>query len=179
MEKKIIAVMVTLVVVAALVVAFVMVAAGGGSLHKAGGFTSLFDKLSNRDVNDTHDQILELPTSWEGDKVTVSDTIVDMSFTKATVNGLAIYTTHLWFTYMGTKWNQDPSEGTAFQVPMSTSYGGLSFLHVNHGSFELVISSATNISKDYHAGEVITLSSTVAVINSVMCFGVWTVANTL
>ncbi len=180
MDKKIIAVMVTLVVVAALVVAFVMVAAGGGGVHKAGGFTSLFDKLVNPDpVNDTHDQRLEVPTSWEGDKITVSDTITDMSYTSAMVNGLRIYTTNLWFSYIGTEWNQEPSHGTFFSVPMANTWGGWGWLQVNHGLFMITISSATNISADYHAGEVISLSSTVSLVDGTMCFSVWTVENTL
>lgn len=180
MEKKIIAVMVTLVVVAALVVAFVMVAAGGGSVRKAGGFTALFDKLTNSDVNDTSHQDLQIPQSWEGDKMTVSDTIVDMSYTKETTfDGHIYYTTHLWFSYMGTKWNEDPTHGVYFNVPVSMV--GTNSMHVDHGSFSITVTSATNISENYHAGEVITLSSTVLLNSSthVLSFGEWAVANTL
>lgn len=179
MEKKIIAVMVTLVVVAALVVAFVMVAAGGSSVRKAGGFTSLFDKLTNSDVNDTHDQHLELPASWENDKMSVKDTIVDMTYSKSSAGDLDYYTTTMWFSYMGTKWNEDHSEGTSFWVPVE--FLGHNEIFVNHGLFSITIQSAMNISADFHAGESITLSTTVSLNESthVLCFGDWRVVDTI
>ena len=62
---------------------------------------------------------------------------------------------------------------------MKNKNGGLTHLHVDHGLFSLTISSATNISADHHAGDVITLSTSVTLIDATICFGVWSVANTL
>ena len=177
MEKKIIAIMVSLVVVAALVVAFVMVAAGGG-LRRAGGFTSLFDKLDYTGVAN-HDQRLELPAGWHsGDKKTVSDSIVDMTYYKRTISQTSVYITTLWFVYMGDKWSS-PYEGagTSFYVPIA---GDSNWLHVDHGMFSITVSSATNLSAHYQIGDVISLESMLETNgNAMLAFGDWAVTNVI
>jgi hypothetical protein len=171
MEKKILAIMVSLVVIAAVVVGVVMVASGG--LVRAGGFTSLFDKMENTG-SATYNQVLAMPSGWSvGKDVKVSDTIMDMSYQKQTVSSTTVYLTTIWFQYMGEKWN-DPTRGTSFYVP-DTSHAG--FMHVVHGSFTLTVSSATNISAKYHIGGTITLE-TALVSNGVdVAFGDWHVAS--
>lgn len=177
MEKKILAIMAALVVVAVVVVAAVTIGVGTGTRH-AGGFTALFDKLGNSDVNDTHNQQLTLPSSWkEGDKITVTDAIVDMWYQRTTVGQTHVYTTHLIFTYMGQKWN-DPTHGTDFNVPQDIPYN--SWLQVRHGSFEIDVSSATNLTAIYNIGDAITLTTTLSVnSNASLSFGEWMVVNTL
>jgi len=175
MDKKIIAIMVTLVVVAALVVAFVVVAAGGG-LRKAGGFTALFDQLEyTGDAN--HDQRLEMPSGWHsGDKKSVSDQIVDLTYRKTTVSQTSVYITTLWFVYVGDKWSDAyQGEGTTFYVP-TTGYG--SWLHIDHGMFSITVSSATNLSAHYSIGDVITVD-TMLETNSLamLAFGDWAVSD--
>ncbi|MGQ9587548.1 MAG: hypothetical protein ACUVT7_04100 [Thermoplasmata archaeon] len=174
MDKKIIAIMVTLVVVAALVVAVVMVAAGG--IRRPGGFTDLFDKLEYNGT-DTYDFDLSLPDSWDvGDKKTVSDIIVDMFFEKRTIGQTSVYITTMYFVYLGNKWN-NPQEGTSFNVPVDSGNG---WLHVDHGRFSITVSSATNLSAEYDVGDVITLeTSLVQNSNTMLAFGDWVVANTL
>ncbi len=177
MEKKIVAIMVSLVVVAALVVAFVMVAAGGG-LRRAGGFTALFDKLDyTGDAN--HDQRLQLPGSWHsGDKKTVSDSIVDMIYYKRTISQTSVYITTLWFVYMGDKWsNPYEGAGTSFYVPIT---GDSNWLHVDHGMFSITVSSATNLSAHYQIGDVISLESMLETNgNAMLAFGDWAVTNVI
>ena len=177
MEKKIIAIMVALVVVAMVVVAAVTIGVGAGGRH-AGGFTALFGKLTNSDVNDTYNQQLNLPTNWnEGDKNTVSDTIVDMWYERQTIGQTHVYTTHLIFAYMGEKWN-DPKHGTQFSVPQDIP--GDSWLEVRHGQFELEVSSATNITAKYSVGDTITLTTMLSVNgNALLAFGEWQVADTI
>lgn len=167
MDRKIIGVMVTLVVIAALVVAFVVVAAGGIG-GRAGGFTTLFDKLENPD-GETYNQYLALPNSWHADdEVKVSDEIVDMSYEK--VSGeLPYYRTTLYFVYQGEKWS-DPNEGTNFHVPSDDGW-----IHVNHGLFDVTVISGANISASYDTGDVIQLNGKVVLIGSVLGFGEWTV----
>jgi len=174
MDKKILLIMVTLVVVAALVVAFVMIASGG--LRRAGGFTALFDKLEYAG-DETHNQRLSLPASWDvGDKKTVSDTIVDMSFWKETHGSTSVYWTTMYFVYEGNKWN-DPSHGTSFQVPDNSNDG---WMTVEHGLFGLTVSSATNLSAKYDIGDVITLQTVLETnSNVVTAFGNWVVASTI
>lgn len=178
MDKKIIAIMVTLVVVAALVVAFVVVAAGGG-LRKAGGFTALFDDLKYTGDAD-HDQRLEMPSGWHsGDKKSVSDQIVDMTYDKRTISQTSVYITTLWFVYMGDKWSDAQGEGTAFYVPISTT-GYVSWLYIDHGLFSITVSSATNLSAHYSIGDVITVE-TMLETNSLamLAFGDWAVADVI
>lgn len=177
MDKKIMAIMVTLVLVAALVVAFVVVAAGGG-LRKAGGFTALFDDLEyTGDAN--HDQRLQMPSGWHtGDKKSVSDQIVDMTYYKRTISQTSVYITTLWFVYMGDKWSDSfQGEGTTFYVP-STGYD--SWLHIDHGLFSITVSSATNLSAQYSIGDVITVQ-TMLETNSIamLAFGDWSVADVI
>jgi hypothetical protein len=178
MDKKILAIMVTLVLVAASVVAFVVVAAGGG-LRKAGGFTALFDDLEYTGDAD-HDQRLQMPAGWHsGDKKSVSDQIVDMTYYKTTVSQTTVYTTTLWFVYIGDKWS-DPyqGEGTSFYVPTATQYS--SWLHINHGLFSITVSSATNLSARYSIGDVITLETMLETNNlAMLAFGDWAVADVL
>jgi len=178
MDKKIIAIMVTLVVVAALVVAFVVVAAGGG-LRKAGGFTALFDALEyTGDAN--HDQRLQMPAGWHsGDKKSVSDQIVDMTYRKTTVSQTSVYITTLWFVYVGDKWSDAyQGEGTTFYVPSAAGYD--SWLHIDHGLFSITVSSATNLSAHYSIGDVITVE-TMLETNSIamLAFGDWAVADVI
>ena len=172
MDRKIIAIMVTLVVVAALVVAFVMVAAGG--FRQAGGFTELFDKLEYTG-NGTHNQDLALPTSWHvGDKKEVSDTIVDMEYSRQTVGSTSVYITTLWFVYEGNKWN-NPLQGTSFHVPVEDG-----LMHVDHGLFHITVSSATNLSAVYDVGEVITMDTMLKTSSSgALVFSEWAIADTL
>lgn len=177
MDKKIILIMVSLVVVAMIVVLFVLAAAGGG-LRRAGGFTETFDKLAYTG-SEVRGQHLELPSSWhEGDKKTVSDTIVDMTYRKQSVSQTTVYITTLWFVYMGTKWsNPYQSAGMLFYVPDTSSDG---YFTVDHGLFSLTVSSATNLSAHYDIGDVITVD-TMLVINSnaMVAFGEWAVADVL
>ncbi len=177
MDKKIIAIMVTLVVVAALVVAFVVVAAGGG-MRKAGGFTALFDKLDyTGDAN--HGQRLQMPAGWHsGDKKSVDDRIVDMTYRKTTVSQTSVYITTLWFVYMGDKWSdQYQGQGTTFYVPTT---GFDNWLHIDHGLFAITVSSATNLSAHYSIGDVITVE-TMLETNSIamLAFGDWAVADVI
>lgn len=163
MEKKIIAIMVTLIVVAALVVAFVMIAAGG--VRSAGGFTKLFDQLV-LDQEEDHWLALALPDDWEvGDEHKVTDTIVDMTYQSRDVESTTVYVTTLWFTYMGDKWS-DLEDGTLFYVPYNTDA-----IYVNHGLFHVSVSSATNISADYDIGDSITLYSQVVSTPDGLAFG--------
>lgn len=175
MERKIIAIMVALVVVAAVVVVSVTLAASGVG-GRAGGFTSLFNKLE-QSGNSTHPLNLKVPDSWkQGDKKTVGDKIVDMSFERTTVGQTHVYTTHIWFAYMGDKWN-NPLEGTAFNVP-DDSFDG--WMHVGHGLFEITVTSATNLSAQYDIGDVISLTSTLVMNNNAaIAFGDWAVSDTL
>jgi len=174
MEKKIILIMGSLLVVAALVVLVVMVASGG--LRSAGGFTALFNKLNNAS-DEEYSQELALPSSWkEGDKKTVSDQIMDMSYYRQTVQQTSVYVTTLWFVYHGDKWN-DPSRGTTFNVPDDSHDG---WLNVNHGLFSITVSSATNLSHDYNIGDIITLESHLTInVHVQLAFGDWSVANIL
>lgn len=159
MEKKIIAIMVSLVVVAAVVVGVVLIAAGG--VHTAGGFTKLFDSLEYTG-EDSHYQHLELPADWDvGDEKVVSDMIVDMAYSEQTVGQTTVYITTLYFVYVGEKWN-DPDWGTAFTVPYEPGWDD--YLHVEHGAFYLTVSSATNIANEYDIGDTITLKTSVVSI---------------
>ncbi len=174
MERKILAIMVSLVVVAAVVVGAVMIASGG--LTRAGGFTSLFDKMVNTG-DATYNQVLAMPSGWSvGKKITVSDTIMDMSYEKQVLGSTTVYLTTIWFQYMGDKWN-NPAQGTAFYIPVTTSHDG--FMHVVHGSFTLTVSSATNITAKYHIGGTITLETVLASNGIQVAFGDWVVASVI
>lgn len=175
MDKKIIAVMITLVVVAVLVVAFGLSAAGGLG-GRAGGFTTLFDKLENPS-GATFDQELALPSSWHpGDVVSAADSIVDMFSSKVTYGSTTVYLTTLYFVYKGEKWN-DPTRGTSFTVPVNTTSG---HMHIEHGRFYVTVSSATNLAEKYDIGDVIELECELVVNDDqVLSFDVWHVANTL
>jgi hypothetical protein len=177
MEKKIIAIMVALVVVAMVVVAAVTIGVGVGG-RSAGGFTALFDKLVKSDVNESYNQHLNLPAGWHGgDKKTVSDTIVDMWYDRQTVGQTHVYTTHLIFAYMGQKWN-DPKHGTSFYVPQDIQ--GSSWLRVDHGRFQIDVSSATNITAKYNIGNTISLTTMLSGNgNALLAFGEWEVTDTL
>ena len=177
MEKKIIAIMVALVVVAMVVVAAVTIGIGAGG-RQAGGFTGLFDKLSNSDVNATYGQHLNLPSNWkDGDKKTVSDTVIDMWYERTTVGQTHVYMTHLMFAYLGEKWN-NPKQGTLFFVPQDIP--GDSWLDVRHGQFQIDVSSATNITAKYNIGDTITLTTMLSVNgNALLAFGEWQVADTI
>ncbi len=174
MDRKILAVMVTLVVVAALVVAFVMIAAGGIRGH-AGGLTDLFDDLQDP----AQDQHLVMPSNWAANQVkTVSDVIIDLTYYEQTVAQTKVYVTTLYFAYMGEKWSDAAEEGSHFWVPDNSGDG---WMPVDHGLFHITVSSATNISEDYHPGDVIELK--VSLVNNdanqQLAFGVWTVADTI
>jgi hypothetical protein len=174
MDRKILMIMSALVVVAVLVVAFVMIASGG--LRRAGGFTTLFDKMQY-DGTDTYHQRLSCPTSWDvGDKKSVSDSIVDMSFWKETHGSTSVYWTTMWFVYTGNQWN-DPSRGSSFYVPDKSADG---WLAVEHGMFSITVSSATNISAKFDIGDVITLETLLVTNNNVVvALGDWVVASTI
>jgi len=176
MDRKIIAVMLTLVVVAILVVAFVMVAAGGFGA-RAGGFTGLFDDLENPG-GDTHDQELALPTSWAVNEIKkVSDTIVDLEYYEQTVAQTTVYVTTLYFVYLGEKWNAPQEDGSNFRVP-DNSFDG--WMYIDHGMFHITVSSATNLSADFEPGDVIRLQTALVTnINSQVAFGEWSVVDTL
>ncbi len=178
MEKKIIAIMVALVVVALVVVAAITIGAGVGGA-KAGGFTSTFDRLVKSDVNQTYNMYLHLPTNWqEGDKKTVSDTIVDMWYSRQAVGQTYVYMTHLVFVYLGEKWN-NPTHGTSFYVPQDIPFAS-SWMHVDHGVIEIEVSSATNLTAKYDIGDTITLTAMLSVnSNALLAFGEWQVANTI
>lgn len=151
MEKKIIAIMMSLVVIAALVVAFVMIAAGGSPT--AGGFTKLFDQLEYSG-DATYNQYLEIPADWQvGDEKTVSDTIFDLTYYRHEYAGVYVYVTTLWFMYVGDKWADSPTHGNMFFVPVEDGW-----LRVEHGQFSITVSSATNLSEEYSIGDVITLN---------------------
>jgi hypothetical protein len=172
MDKKIIAIMVTLVVVAALVVAFVMIAAGG--VRSSGGFTKLFDQLEYSG-SDTFHQELEIPEDWNaGDVKSASDTIVDMAYYVTSAgNNMDVYVTTLWFQYVGDTW-LDPARGTSFYVPVLEGT-----LMVNHGLFSITVSTATNISAHYDIGDTITIDVQVVSDSGVLVFTNWIVADTL
>jgi len=177
MEKRILAIMVTLVVVAALVVGFVMIAAGGG-WRSAGGFTDLFDELEYTGDAVTN-QYLSLPSEWDrSDKKVVSDIIIDMTYRKQIVSQTTVYITTMYFVYVGTQWsNPYLGYGQYFYVPVT--YGNY-WMHVEHGQFSIQVSSATNLSADYHIGDVITLESTLGLNgNAILAFGEWNVKGVL
>jgi hypothetical protein len=184
MEKKIIGIMLSLVVVAVVVVAVVMVAAGG--FKKSGGFTKLFDSLEYSG-NLTYEQELEIPADWGvGDVKKVSDTIVDMYYSKTPVQQTYVYITTLYFVYMGDEWT-DSDRGTRFMVPNSVTHHDevlATWLTVDHGRFSIQVSSATNLSAAYDIGDVITLETTIVIANDttidgIKSFGLWAVANTV
>ncbi len=178
MEKKIIVIMVALVVVAAVAVAAITAGVGVGGT-RAGGFTSTFDKLVKSDVNQTYNMYLHLPTNWEeGDKKTVSDTIVDMWYFRQAVGQTYVYMTHLEFVYLGEKWN-NPTRGTSFYVPQDVP-GASAWMHVDHGLIEIDVSSATNLTARYDIGDTISLTTMLSVnSNALLAFGEWQVANTI
>lgn len=174
MDKKILALMVSLLVIAAVAVSVTMVSFGG--FGKAGGFTTLFDDLVYTGTS-AHGQRLSLPDSWhENDVKKVSDRIVDMSYWKETHGSAAVYWTTMWFTYMGNKWN-DPKWGTSFYVPDDSNDG---WLEVSHGLFSITVSTATNLSAKYDIGDVITLETELTTNdNVVLAFGTWVVSGTI
>jgi hypothetical protein len=176
MDRKIIAVMVTLVVVAALVVAFVMIAAGG-LRGNAGGFTELFDDLQNPS-GATHDQDLGLPSGWTVNQVKqVSDVIVDMSYYEHTVEQTTVYVTTLYFAYQGEKWNAPQEGGSNFRVPDNSWDGWMS---IEHGMFHITVSSATNLSAHFQPGDVIEVETKlVSNVNTQVAFGEWSPVNML
>jgi hypothetical protein len=177
MDKKIIMTMVLLLVVA-LVAVMVVLATAGGGIHRAGGFTELFDKLQYTGA-EHEDQRLVLPESWNaGDKKSVSDSIVDMSYRKQTVSQTTVYITTLWFVYMGQKWSYPyQSDGMSFYVPDTSADG---WFHVSHGLFSITVSSATNLSSRYDVGEVISVETMLVTnSNAMLAFGEWAVSDTL
>ena len=173
MDKKIIAIMVSLLVIAAVVVAFVMIAAGGG-LRSAGGFTKLYDKLSYASTASEGSQYLQLPESWDsGDVKKVSDVIVDITSEERPYSSqTSLHETTLWFVYLGDKWaNPYDGHGSRFFVPIAWGDG---WLVVNHGLFSITVLSHTNISNKYTAGDVITLESTLEDNRfNMLAFGEW------
>lgn len=176
MEKKIIAIMVSLVVVAAVVVGVVLIAAGG--VHTAGGFTKLFDSLEYTGDAE-HNQQLELPDDWNaGDEKVVSDTIVDMYYSETTLYQTTVYTTTLYFVYIGDEWT-DPDWGTAFVVPYERGWDD--YLHIEHGLFYVTVSSATNLADDYSIGDTITLKSTIVELDEggPLAFGSFSVSGVI
>jgi len=179
MDKKIIAIMVSLLVIAGVVAAVVAVASSGG-LQSSGGFTKLYDKLDAGVAPD--EEYLQLPSSWDsGDVKKVSEVIVDMVYEKRTIQQTSVYITQFWFVYLGEKWSdQFEGEGSDFYVPVTWGSG---WLHVDHGLFSVTVSSATNLSHEYTNGDVITLESTLESVNRVtpegyiyqgLAFGEWT-----
>ncbi len=176
MEKKIIAIMVSLVVVAAVVVGVVLIAAGG--VHTAGGFTKLFDSLEYAG-EDSHYQQLELPDDWDvGDEKVVSDAIIDMAYSEMSIGQTTVYLTDLYFVYMGEKWN-DPDWGTAFTVPYSEESDD--YLHIGHGLFHVTVSSATNIASEYDIGDTITLKTSIVQLGTdgPLAFGSFSVSGVI
>lgn len=177
MEKKILTIMVALIVVAAIVVAFVMIAAGG--MKTAGGFTSLFNKLENTTPSVTYGVYLEFPDGWEEqDKVTVSDTIVDIDPRSEDVTGgVTVYTVRLYFIYIDDKW-ADPASGSLFYVPSDEDHRD-GYITVSHGLFWIDVSSPENIAVEYDIGDVIELK-TVLLANqdngNTLSFGSWLLA---
>jgi len=174
MEKKIIAIMVALVVVAVLVVAFVLAAAGG--IRSMGGFSDLFDSLAYSGTN-TYNQDLEIPASWHvNDTKSVDDMIVDMTYNSYTDHGVRTYVTDLYFVYVGDKW-ANPHLGSSFYVP-----GQNGWIHVDHGQFSIRVGSATNLSEQYHPGDIVKLESKIVsngVNGSTVAFGDWKVSGVI
>ena len=179
MDKKIIAIMVSLLVIAGVVAAVVAISTGGG-LRSSGGFTKLFDKLDAGIATD--EEYLQLPSGWNsGDVKKVSDVIIDMTYEKRTIQQTSVYITQLWFVYMGEKWSdQYEGGGSDFYVPVTWGSG---WLHVEHGQFSITVSSATNLSLKYTNGDVISLESTLESVYRVtpadyiyqgLAFGEWT-----
>ena len=177
MEKKILTIMVALIVVAAIVVAFVMIAAGG--MKTAGGFTSLFNKLENPTPSVTYGEYLEFPDDWEEqDRVTVSDTIIDMDPRgEEAPGGVTVYTVRLYFVYIDDKW-ANPESGSLFYVPSAEDHRD-GYITVSHGLFWVDVSSTENIAAQYDIGDVIELK-TVLEINednsNTLSFGTWLLA---
>lgn len=176
MEKRILAIMVTLVVVAALVVGFVMIAAGGGIRIGGGGFTDLFDDLEYTG-NMTTDQQLSIPNDWNGDTKVVKDVIVDMTYREQTVSQTkTLFFTTLYFVYLGDKWGNPLLGGQSFEVPTAYYDHGDFWLEVEHGMFSVTVETVTNLTADFSVGDAITLESKVALnSNAIIGFGVWTV----
>lgn len=180
MDKKIIAIMVSLLVIAGVVAAVVAVTAGGG-LRSSGGYTKLFDRLSYTSWASPDNQYLELPSGWENGEVKkVSDVIVDLVYEETTQYQTTVYLTHLWFVYLGDKWNVPfEGDGTEFYVPIEWG-GGSDWLHVDHGLFYVTVSSATNLSAKYTVGDTITLQSALTLNgNAMLAFGKWTYSESL
>ncbi|MEM2892501.1 MAG: hypothetical protein QXJ32_08405 [Thermoplasmata archaeon] len=174
MEKKILALMVSLLVIAAVAVAVTMVSFGG--IGRAGGFTKLFDSLEYTGTG-TYNQRLSLPDSWhENDVKKVSDRIVDMKYKKEVHGTASLYETTFWFVYVGEKWN-DPRWGTSFFVPDTSNDG---WLEVNHGLFSISVWTATNLSAEYDIGDVISLEVKLEKNDfGVLALGTWLVSDVL
>jgi hypothetical protein len=172
MEKKIIAVFVALVIVAILVVSFVLAAAGG--VRRMGGFSDLFDDLAYSG-NETYNQLLEIPSSWHvNDTKSVDDLIVDIRYDSFTDHGVTVYVTDLYFVYIGDKW-ASPQTGSVFRVP-----GQNGWIFIDHGLFSIRVSSATNLSEQYHPGDIIKLESKIVsdgVNGRTVAFGDWRVSD--
>ena len=180
MDKKIIAIMVSLLVIAAGVAAVVAYTTGGG-LGSSGGFTKLYDKLSYTSWAPPDNRYLELPSSWEtGDVKTVSDVIVDLTYEKTVLHQTTVYLTHMWFVYLGDKWSIPyENDGSRFYVPVEIP-GGSEWMQVNHGLFSVTVSSATNLSAKYAVGDSITLESELVVNdNAMLAFGEWKYSESL
>jgi hypothetical protein len=174
MEKRILAIMVTLVVVAALVVGFVMIAAGGGIRLGGGGFTDLFSDLEYNG-NETDNMELSVPNDWAGDTKVVKDVIVDMTYWRQAVSPTtAVYWTTMYFVYLGDKWSTPYlDDGQDFRVPVT--YGDL-WLDIHHGQFSITVSTATNLTEDFGIGDTITLESVIKTNrNAILAFDTWTV----
>lgn len=180
MEKRILAIMVTLVVVAALVVGFVMIAAGGGIRIGGGGFTDLFDDLDYTG-NATTDQQLSIPSDWSGDTKAVKDVIVDMTYREQVVSQTkTLFYTTLYFVYLGDKWSNPLVGGQSFEVPTAYNDHGDLWLEVEHGMFSVTVETVTNLSEDFGIGDSITLESKIALnSNAILSFGAWSVKGVL
>jgi hypothetical protein len=176
MEKRILAIMVTLVVVAALVVGVVMIAAGGGIRLGGGGFTDLFDDLEYTG-NYTTDQQLSIPSDWNGDTKAVKDVIVDITYREQTVSQTkTIFYTTLYFAYLGDKWNNPLLGGQSFEVPTNYLDHGDYWMEVEHGLFSVTVETVTNLTEDYSIGDSITLETKVALNgNAILSFSLWSV----
>jgi len=146
-DKKVLLIIVALAVVAVVVLAASMLGPtsirGGGS-----SFSALFDKM---ETNSSTEMNLVLPSTYlTGEKITVTDTVVDMEL----ITPDSPTKTRFYFDYVGTKWVNETG-GTDFSVIMDAGK-----LEISHAQFYIEVSGDYHLS--IHVGQSLTLQTTVA-----------------
>ena len=145
-DKKVLLMIVALAVVAVVVLAASMLGPtsirGGGS-----SFSALFDKM---ETNSSTANLVLPSTYLTGEKITVTDTVVDMEL----ITPDSPTKTRFYFDYVGTKWVNETG-GTDFSVIMDAGK-----LEISHAQFYIEVSGDYHLS--IHVGQSLTLQTTVA-----------------